>query len=174
MGTILTWSRFEGSTLNGIDAELAAFGASDAELTSWIATAISNQRMVDMCKWCADYYYHPSMHGRTSIKVVMDALWKSDRAMRDQFKTWTSLDVDTTSDPYTALPPIEIKGIPQDVREGTGAMRAYEAMIYGVDRDDFVVRDQWATLLKQYCKLDSLSMVLILESWRRVAEHSEN
>jgi hypothetical protein len=27
--------------------------------------------------------------------------------------------------------------------------------------------DKWSELLKQYCKLDTLSMVLIVEHWRR-------
>ena len=40
--------------------------------------------------------------------------------------------------------------------------------MYGVHKNDVAIRDGWATLLKQYCRLDTLSMVLILEHWRRV------
>ena len=56
----------------------------------------------------------------------------------------------------------------QDVHGGTGAMRAYQEMMYGVDRDDVVVKDKWAGLLRQYCRLDRLNMVLVLEHWRRL------
>jgi hypothetical protein len=56
----------------------------------------------------------------------------------------------------------------QDVHEGTGAMKAYQEMMYGVSAHDIGARSQWAQLLRQYCALDTLSMVLILEHWRRV------
>jgi hypothetical protein len=36
------------------------------------------------------------MKGRTSIKVVLDALWKSDPAMRAQFAEWTAWPADDT------------------------------------------------------------------------------
>jgi len=108
------------------------------------------------------------MRGRTSIKVVLDALWKSDSRMRDQFAAWTGLVADGDSDPYSALPPLEINGVPQDVHEGTGAVRAYQEMMYGADKENVEVRQSWARLLLQYCHLDTLSMVLIFEHWRRV------
>jgi hypothetical protein len=55
----------------------------------------------------------------------------------------------------------------QDVHEGTGAMRAYQEMMYGADKNDPEKKKMWAGLLQRYCKLDTLSMVLILEHWRR-------
>ena len=49
-----------------------------------------------------------------------------------------------------------------------GAMIAYQEMMYGARRDDPAVRDAWRGLLLQYCSLDTLSMVLIFEHWRRI------
>jgi len=46
-------------------------------------------------------------------------------------------------------------------------MTAYQAMMYGVERDDPDGRNAWAHLLRQYCELDTLSMVLVFEYWRR-------
>ena len=69
--------------------------------------------------------------------------------------------------PYASLPPVEISGVLQDVHEGTGAMRAYQEMMYGADKNDPEKKDMWAGLLQRYCELDTLSMVLILEHWRR-------
>ncbi len=47
-------------------------------------------------------------------------------------------------------------------------MRAYEEMMYGPDKDEPAIRAQWTGLLRQYCHLDTLSMVLIFEYWRRL------
>jgi hypothetical protein len=107
------------------------------------------------------------MNGRTSIKVVLDALWKSDPAMRAQFAQWTAWPADDTRDPYACLPAVEIAGVLQDVHEGTGAMRAYQEMMYGAEKNDPVTKAMWSALLRRYCELDTMSMVLILEHWRR-------
>ena len=80
------------------------------------------------------------------------------------------LPADAMQDPYASLPAIEINGVMQDVHEGTGAMRAYQEMMYGAHKADPLSKGQWGALLKQYCALDTLSMVLILEHWRRAGE----
>lgn len=165
-GPVLTWSHFEGTTLKQIIADLDRFGHDVPGLVAWMTDVFEN-RIVDMHEWARRDYYHPGMCGRTSIKVVLDALWKSDAAMRTQFEAWTGLPADASSDPYASLPPIEISGVMQDVHEGTGAMRAYQEMMYGANKNDPAVADMWSGLLKRYCELDTLSMVLILEHWRR-------
>ena len=87
--------------------------------------------------------------------------------MRTQFSAWTAWPADDTSDPYACLPAVEIAGVLQDVHEGTGAMRAYQEMMYGAEKNDPVARAMWSALLRRYCELDTMSMVLILEHWRR-------
>ena len=165
-GSVATWSAFESSRLKEIVRELPHFQAENPELVAWIDDVVSH-RIVDLHNWAKQDYYHPEMRGRTSIKVVLDALWKSDRVMRDQFAAWTQLPATALEDPYHALRPLMINGVEQDVREGTGAVRAYEAMMYGVERTDEEARSAWRELLLQYCKLDTLSMVLVFEHWRR-------
>jgi hypothetical protein len=164
--TVLCWSPFEGGRLKEIDKELATFDASNPDLGMWIANMVNN-RIVDIHDWAKNDFFHPGMRGRTSIKVVLDALWKSDGAMRDQCAGWTKFRGTPSEDPYHALPPLEINGVRQDVREGTGAIRAYEAMMYGVEREDEDAKGAWRKLLLQYCELDTLSMVLIFEYWKR-------
>ena len=51
--------------------------------------------------------------------------------------------------------------------DGTGAVRAYEAMLYGEERDNPAVRAQWKEALLRYCKLDTAAMVMIWEYWGR-------
>ena len=166
-GPVLTWSHFEAATLKEIIRNLEDFGHDEPELVAWI-TDVFTRRIVDLHDWAKVDYYHPGMRGRTSIKVVLDALWKSDARMRAQFHEWTGLTPDASGDPYAALPAIAINGLMQDVHEGTGAMRAYQEMMYGVSAHDTTARFQWGELLRQYCRLDTLSMVLILDHWRRV------
>jgi hypothetical protein len=166
-GTVLTWSAYEKSQLKEIAGEHGHFAAVDESLKTWVE-AFTPPRVVDLLRWATEDFYHPGMGGRTSIKVVLDALWKSDVKMRDQCASWTGLVLSEGEDPYHALPALIIDGIPQDVREGTGAMRAYEAMMFGVEHGDFETKALWRQLLLQYCKLDTLSMVLIFEHWRRL------
>lgn len=171
-GTVLTWSAYEKSQLNEIAGEHHHFAARDPELMTWVGQFVP-PLVVDLLKWATDDFYHPGMGGRTSIKVVMDALWKADPAMREQYTAFTGVHVPATEDPYHALPALEIAGAPQDVREGTGAMRAYEAMMYGVEQDDAETKARWRQLLLQYCHLDTLSMVLVFEHWRRATAVSQ-
>jgi hypothetical protein len=165
-GPVLTWSHFEATTLKQIIADLDRFGHVVPELVEWM-TDVFEHRIVDMHEWARRDYYHPGMRGRTSIKVVLDALWKSDASMREQFSEWTGMTADASRDPYASLPAVEIDGMMQDVHEGTGAMRGYQEMMYGVNKHDPASVERWSGLLKRYCELDTLSMVLILEHWKR-------
>jgi hypothetical protein len=166
-GPVLVWSPFEGSTMDEIIRDLARFGRDEPELVDWIRDVIEH-RIVDLHEWARCDYYHPGMRGRTSIKVVLDALWKSDVMLRHQFEKWTGYTVDPTGDPYSGLPPAVIGGKIVDVHEGTGAMTAYQEMMYGAHSHDPAERAKWRQLLLQYCSLDTLSMVLIFEHWRRL------
>jgi hypothetical protein len=165
-GPVLTWSHFEASILNEIIRDLGRFGRVAPDLVAWITDVFEN-RIIDLHEWARSDYFHPAMGGRTSIKVVLEALWSSDSAMKRQFEEWTGASADDSRDPYDLLPPIEIGGVAQGVREGTGAMRAYQEMMYGAEKRNPEVKARWAKLLRQYCALDTLSMVLILEHWRR-------
>jgi hypothetical protein len=164
-GSVLTWSHFETSVMKEIVRDLELFGRGDVDLVHWIRD-LFERRIVDMHEWVRDLYYHPGMKGRTSIKVVLDALWAVDPVMRAQFAEWTGREPGV-ADPYHTLPSVEIYGAPQDVHEGTGAMTAYQEMMYGREKHLPETKAKWARLLKQYCQLDTLSMVLIHEHWKR-------
>jgi Domain of unknown function(DUF2779) len=168
-GTVLTWSGFENATLKELAREHSHFSAHDPSLIAWV-DELNKSRLVDLWKWAENDYYHPGMKGSTSIKVVLDALWKADSVLRDQFTAWTGRGASPDDDPYLALPPLEIDDVPVNVHEGTGAVLAYEAMMYGVEKDDSETKRKWRDLLLQYCELDTLSMVLIFEYWRRAAK----
>lgn len=166
-GPVLTWSGYEGAILKHIVDDLGRFRRDEPELAQWMNDVV-DRRIVDLHEWAKKDYFHPAMGGRTGIKFVLDATWRSDAVMRQQFESWTGLVASADEGPYASLPPVEIAGVLQNVHEGTGAMRAYQEMMYGTEKHDPIVRQGWATLLKQYCHLDTLSMVLILEHWRRL------
>ena len=172
-GTLLVWSAFERSVLNTVADELSALGSGDADLAGWLRLAAldltpDGGRQLDMLKLCRKKYFHPAMEGSNSIKAVLDALWKHVPEVRSRFLELTGNPGDPELGPYAALPPIVINGSEQRVAEGTGAINAYFAMVYGVEREDPVARDQWSRLLLEYCKLDTLAMVLVWEHWARV------
>ncbi len=64
-----------------------------------------------------------------------------------------------------ALPPLPIGEKDEVVREGTGAMRVYQEMMYGRAQDNPELREEYRRLLLQYCKLDTLAMVLLWKHW---------
>lgn len=172
-GTVLTWSPFEASTLKTVRDELSERGVLDEQLRqlfSLVDESTHTQRILDMHRLAANEYFHPGMGGRTSIKVVLDALWRSDVSMRQQFHALTGKLGDPETGPYAALEPLVIAGVEQAVAEGTGAIRAYEALIFGAERRDVEVQAAWQKLLLEYCKLDTLAMVLIWEHWRRIVK----
>jgi hypothetical protein len=75
-------------------------------------------------------------------------------------------------DPYETLEPLQF-GNPDEedtdevVTEGTGAMRAYQEMLYGVSRENNEVKKKWRRLLLQYCELDTPAMMIVWRHWTR-------
>lgn len=170
-GTILVWSAFEAGILRTIADELTLLGTSEHALADWLrATALPpdapGARIIDLLDLCREHYYHPRMGGSYSIKAVLDAIWRSAPEVRARFAELTGTEGNADLGPYAALPPLLINGVPQTVAEGTGAVRAYFAMVYGAERDDPAVSAAWRKLLLDYCRLDTLAMVLIWEHWR--------
>lgn len=176
-GTLLVWSPFEKSVLRSVADDLGVLGSGDQELANWlrataVAPGLAHSRQIDMLKLCRAHYYHPAMRGSNSIKYVLEAVWRADPAARERFEQTMGRPGDAALSPYATLPPVLIADEEQTVAEGTGAMRAYFAMVYGFERDDPEAADRWATLLREYCKLDTLAMVLIWEHWARALQRS--
>ncbi|MEO5798328.1 MAG: DUF2779 domain-containing protein [Gemmatimonadales bacterium] len=172
-GTVLMWSHHEATTLKKIRDQMDRYNVGDAAIREWMGELVGvddgPRRLVDMNDLCRKYFFHPGMAGRTSIKIVLDALWKSDAAMRDRFAAWMgdrSFAVTSEHGPYESLPPIVVGGLELEVFEGTGAMRAYQAMLYGEERHSPEIVAAYRELLLRYCKLDTLAMVLIWDHWR--------
>lgn len=173
-GTVFMWSPHENTTLKEIYNLLTETYPSETDLIAWLDHMTKKEdgeayTMVDLNRLTLDHYFHPMMKGKTSIKNVLPAVWSSFPALdqvswlRELFKVEDGKRIN----PYDLLPPIEIEESHQVVRDGTGAMKAYQEMMYGMCRHDKEKRAQWTALLRQYCKLDTLAMVVIWEYWRK-------
>ncbi|MES2125571.1 MAG: DUF2779 domain-containing protein [Gemmatimonadota bacterium] len=176
-GTVLMWSHHEGTTLRKIQDQMNRYGVGNADTRAWLDRMVGggdvSARLFDMNKLCRDEFFVPGMGGRTSIKVVLDALWTADAVMRQRFAEWMRDDkfrVGEDEGPYESLPPVTVGDVELEVFEGTGAMRAYQAMLYGAERHDAELVAAYRDLLLRYCKLDTLAMVLIWDHWARVAK----
>jgi hypothetical protein len=173
-GTIFMWAPHENTILNAILTQMGERDYNNPALKKWLNSVIrdgsgNSDRLVDMNRLTVKNYFHPLMKGRTSIKIVCDALWKNSPQLRAQYPEYIMQEGGEVLSPYKTLPPLEIGGSPVAVAEGTGAIRAYEAMVYGLEKEDAETKEKWKRLLLQYCKLDTLSMVFIWQHWKRLA-----
>jgi hypothetical protein len=135
------------------------------QLSDWLDW-ITDGRLVDMNDLTLKHYFHPLMKGRTSIKKVLDAVWQANEGLRKRYPEYAKVEDGKLLSPHKSLPPLEINGQDAFVNEGTGAITAYQAMLYGPQKTDVFIRNQWRQLLLEYCKLDTLAMVLIYWHWR--------
>lgn len=169
-GTIFMWATHENTILEAIRRQMTERGYASEALRTWLDQTIGGKptgrgRLVDMNRITLKNYFHPLMKGKTSIKVVADAIWKTNPALRAEFPAYFREEHGMILSPYKTLPPIEIENKPVVVAEGTGAIRAYEAMLYGAEHSDAQLKNHWRELLLQYCKLDTLSMVMVWKHW---------
>ena len=163
-GTVYMWATHENTILKDILRQMDD-GKENQALKNWL-TWITDGRLVDMNKLTLNHYFHPVMKGRTSIKKVLDAVWQINPALRKLYPQYVKEKDGVLLSPHKSLPPLEIAGEETVVNEGTGAITAYQAMLYGSRKADLSIRSQWRQLLLEYCKLDTLAMVMIYWHWR--------
>ncbi len=136
-------------------------------IREWLLRTTGSGRLFDLCAHALAHYFHPAMGGSTSIKAVLPAIWGSNESLRADrwFKAYARTENGKPIDPYQTLPKLEIFDRTEVVNEGTGAMWAYQEMLYGEGRRDATAQKVWRDLLLQYCHLDTLAMVIIWKHW---------
>lgn len=169
-GTVFMWATHENSILKQIIQQME--GRYDNQgLKDWLEWMTSS-RMVDMNKLTLNHYFHPLMKGKTSIKNVLDAIWKTNAVLRERFPEYVKEENGELLSPHKSLPPLVINGRDAFVNEGTGAITAYQSMLYGTQDPDATTREQWKQLLLKYCELDTLAMVMIFWHWKEILKNS--
>ena len=170
-GTFFMWATHENTILKEIRRQMEGRSDNDRvkDWLDWITNDGNGKtRLVDMNNLTLRHYFHPIMGGKTSIKKVLDAIWKSNPALHERFPTYVKKEGGEILSPYKSLPPLIMDGEDALVAEGTGAIRAYQAMLYGPQKSDLSIRAIWKKLLLQYCELDTSAMVMVYLHWRQL------
>lgn len=175
-GTILTWSAYENSQFKMMIDILENTDAADGELLQWLNQithrhAGDTSMIVDMNKLALYCYFHPIMGGRTSIKVTLPAVLASTKSdkIKNYLKAESLLAYNEQGqliNPYKLLPQVGIIEQAEYVADGSGAMRAYQDMLYGKNAHNAEIKQAYKQALLKYCKLDTLAMVVIWEHWK--------
>ena len=198
-GTIFRWATHENTILNAISEQMDKddiYLPDKAELKSFIEsiTKGGKRAMVDLNELALRGYYHPSTHGRTSIKKVLPAVMATSDYLKNRYSKpiygansegipslnftehiWWKEESGEVVDPYYSL-----KSLAKDMlgEDGADAIAAEEAeiaeggaaaMAYGrLQFEDLTDSDRnlIKSALLRYCELDTLAMVMIVEAWR--------
>ncbi len=181
-GTPFMWSTFENTILKDVLHQMESLNYEDEILKNWLINITTDKdaiparkgRFVDLNDLTNKYYFHPDMKGKTSIKKVLPAIWNNNPYLHDNpwFSQYVTGDALSSKSLYDSLAPIINEMEEEEViNEGTGAMRYYNEMMFGLGPDDYTRKEQLKKLLLQYCELDTMAMVII---WRYWVDRLEN
>ena len=173
-GTPFMWATHENTVLRTILNQMEIFSYTNSALNDWLIGITTDKsvkregRLVDMNDLTKKYYFHPFMKGRTSIKKVLPAIWNNNIYLHQIpfFKDYSATDFEGgIIDPYDTLKPDTTQIDEEDaVAGGTEAMRAFQRIRF----DDSLNKDQKNEIKRQlleYCKLDTMAMVIIAHHW---------
>jgi len=165
-GPVFVWSSHEATVLRSIQRQMAERGEADSEIYDWLGRFLESGRLVDMCRLTLKHYFHPRLGGSTSLKVVADAVWQSDAAVRARLPQYVQPTAGGgLASPYAALPPLQVGERLLSVHEGTGAILAYYSMMERTAAGATLEAERWRQLLRQYCQLDTVAMVMVWWHW---------
>lgn len=167
IGSVLVYTDYENRILKESMEFLSRFGDESRTERRWIFDLLHSGRIVDQHEWVHRHYFHPLMGGKTSIKMVLPAVWKKNRALHNHpaFREYYREANGRILNPYEALPSAELSGRNFAVREGCAAMQVYREMTHGAGAECPETRAILAGLLREYCKLDTASQWMIFEHW---------
>ncbi|MDH5717670.1 MAG: DUF2779 domain-containing protein [Spirochaetia bacterium] len=171
-GTIFMWATHENTVLRDVYNQMEKYNTKNKDLNQWLYQIVKfdsedTGKLVDMNKLCREHYFHPAMGGRTSLKVVLPAIWNNSSKLHklDWFRSYYKSENGRVMNPYDTLEKIQIYEEYEVVNEGGGAMMAYQEMMYGQSSNDKKQKDAWKELLLQYCKLDTIAMIIVYKHW---------
>jgi hypothetical protein len=168
-GTVFTWGSHETSVLKDLHRQMALYGYDHLPLHRSLAKFISKTKFVDLDSVTRSHYFHPLMKNRTSLKVVVAAIWHSYPYLH-QVPHFRPYLVDNPPageilSPYSALPKQIIADRPTGISDGNSAMLAYWEIVCGRSKDNPQLIAKWLKLLRQYCCLDTMAMIMIWHHW---------
>jgi hypothetical protein len=187
-GTPLMWATHENTVLRAILAQLENAdnyqpGYRNETLKSWLLEItkrkdekdriINQGRLIDMNAFTLKHFFHPYMKGKTSIKKTLPAVWNHNEYLHkiDYFKKYLKEENGQILSPYETLKGQIVEEYidaenEETVKEGSGAMRAYQEMLFGKGKTDRNKRNQLKQELLNYCQLDTMAMIIIWHHWK--------
>ena len=203
-GSVFRYSNHENTILRCIYEQLEKSEEKDKkELMDFIDTIthkddhVGERDMIDLWDAVKKYYYHPSMKGSNSIKVVLPAVLNSSKLLKNKYskpiygkdiisqnynagnaKVWISYDENgVVENPYKHLEPVsaflniseaEIKQYENSLDESVCDGGAALAAYSKLQFSDDVASKALEEALLRYCELDTLAMVFIWEYFNEV------
>lgn len=182
-GTPLMWATHENTVLKMIlnqleNADGYLPGYRNDRLKQWLLAITKENgvrpgRLTDMNKLTLDYYFHPYMKGKTSIKKTLPAIWNHNSYLHQiaWLKEYYKNENGIVLSPYETLKDrwentaYEQAELNETVKEGSGAMRAYHDMLFGKGKNNPAVQQRLKQELLNYCRLDTMAMVIIWQYW---------
>lgn len=201
-GSIFRYSPHENTILNQIADQLSFSEEPDKDELIAFITSITHltgyktggpRDMIDLLEIVKRGFYHPSMRGSNSIKVVLPAVLSASRFIQEKYSVpiygseikslnipasdpvaWITFAEDgkTVINPYKQLPPIsDYLGMSEEEAEAIGSA-ANSVIANGgaaltayseLQFSDDVQADALAKALLRYCELDTMAMVFIWE-----------
>lgn len=172
-GTPMMWATHENTVLRTIMDQMDQYQEHDETLREWLFNITSDKnregRLVDMNKMTQQFYFHPSMKGKTSIKKVLPAIWSHHHYLHEveHFKAYApETFLEGIIDPYDTLS-VQITDTEWEeeiVAGGTAAMRAYQRIRFDQTLST-LQKKELQSQLSAYCKLDTMAMVIIAHHW---------
>lgn len=201
-GSIFRYSPHENTILNHIADQLSFTNEPDKDELIEFITSITHlpryknggpRDMIDLLEIVKRGFYHPSMKGSNSIKVVLPAVLNTSKFIQDKYSqriygseikslnvpasdpiAWITFadDGKTVVNPYKLLPPIEeYLGMTEEEADAIGSAAKSTIANGGaaltayseLQFSDDVKSDALAKALLRYCELDTMAMVFIWE-----------
>jgi hypothetical protein len=184
-GTIYHWADYEVTVTRELADEIRA-DESKADLVSWIdrnwgrgrgKNETKSERTLDLLEISRGHFYDPAMMGSHSLKKVLPVVWKNPAIHKLFPKYAQDQHGQPVKSPYDALPALTLQDSKDHaldlsklddldvVKNGPGAMLAYEHIRYGLAASDQAVRKSMRRQLMRYCELDTAAMVMVWKYW---------
>jgi len=186
-GTIYHWAEYEVVVTQELANEIRG-DESKADLVSWVdrnwgtnakakKLAVKSERCLDLLEISRGHFYDPDMKGSHSIKKVLPVVWKNPAIQKLFPKYSVDQHGQAVKSPYDALPALTLQDSKDNaldlskvdeldiVKNGPGAMLAYEHIRYGLAASDQAARKAMRRQLMRYCELDTAAMVMVWKYW---------
>jgi hypothetical protein len=184
-GTIYHWADYEVTVTRELADEIRG-DESKADLVSWIdrnwgrgrgKNEIKSERCLDLLEISRGHFYDPAMMGSHSLKKVLPVVWKNPAIQKIFPKYAVDQHGQPVKSPYDALPALTLQDSKDNaldlakldeldvVKNGPGAMLAYEHVRYGLAASDQAARKSIRRQLMRYCELDTAAMVMVWKYW---------